>query len=290
MQIYKLILSLFAYLLICFLALPAFFAYSEAMAQAISLSISPPLFEAVIQPGKTVKQTYTISSDGNITNLTPKIVYFTVADEIGNINLSNTSAPDWVKFNKESSILTISPPENTPETDHFLTLVFESKAPVDLLNENTTSYVSQIGSNILLTISKDGRPKKSAEIVKFSTPKIVDSIFGKINYIVSLKNNGNSFWKPIGKIVTKNEVLNLAPQNVISDSTRKILCLENESLVDCRLQNEFRIGKITSKLEFSIDDDPKIYKTEIVTYAVPFSLILVLIGVFAIFNVWRRRK
>lgn len=256
----------------------------------MNLSISPPILELIIQPGKTVKQTYAVSNDGNNTNLTAKIVYFTPADSIGNINLTAIEAPDWVSFNKESSILTISPPENAEEIDHFLTLVFETKEPADLLNENSTSYVSQIGTNILLTVSKDGNPKKSAEIVEFSAPKIIDSLFSQINYQITLKNNGNSFWKPIGKITTKNEILNLAPQNIISGSTRKINCIENENLFSCALQNKFVIGKITSKLEFSTDSEPKIYKTETVTYSFPFLLLLVLLLLNIIFKIWQRKK
>jgi len=256
----------------------------------MNLSISPPILELIIQPGKTVKQTYLISSDGNNTNLIPKIVYFTSADSAGNIDLTEDKAPDWVSYDQKSSVLTISPPENAEEIDHFLTLIFETKEPVDLLNQNSTSYVSQIGTNILLTISKDGSPKKSAEIVEFSTPKIVDSFLSPIRYSLTLANNGNSFWKPIGKIITKNETLKLAPQNIISGSSRKINCIENENLIDCKLQNKFHIGKIESKLEFLIDNDPKIYTAETVTYSFPFLLVLAFVILGIIFKLWRRKK
>ena len=256
----------------------------------MNLSISPPILELIIQPGKTVKQTYAISSDGNNTNLIPKIVYFTSADNAGNINLTDIEAPDWISYDQKSSVLTISPPENAEEVDHFMTLVFTSESPVDLTNQNSTSISSQIGSNILLTISRDGNPKKSAEIVEFSAPRIVDPLLNPISYNLTLANNGNSFWKPIGKIVTKNETLNLAPQNIISGSSRKISCIENENLIKCELKNKFYIGKITSKLEFSIDNDPKIYKAETITYSFPFMLILAFIILGIIFKVWRRKK
>lgn len=249
----------------------------------MNLSISPPILELMIQPGKTVKQTYTISSDGNNTNLIPKIVYFTPADSIGNINLTDSKAPDWISFDQKTSQLTISPPENAEEIDHFLTLIFETKEPVDLLNQNSTSLVSQIGSNILLTISKDGNPKKSVRIVEFSAPRLVDS-FSPISYNLTLANNGNSFWKPNGKIVTNSETLKLAPQNIISGSSRKISCLDNENLIKCELKNKFVIGKITSKLEFLIDNDPKIYIAETVTYAFPFFLLFVIILLLIIFK------
>lgn len=285
----------------------------DVIAQAISLSITPPLLELTIQPGKEVKQTYSITNNGGDTVLTPKIVYFTSADESGNIDLSEDSAPDWIKYNKDpinlkNGIKTdynviFSPPNNTEEIDHFLTLIFESTTPVDLINQNSVSYQSQIGTNILLTISKDGNPKKSAEIIEFSAPRIIDSILPisypggtSSAYHLILANNGNSFWKPIGKIITKGETLKLAPQNILSGSNRIISCIQDENLINCNFKNKFRIGKIVSNLEFTTDDDPKIYKKEVTTIAFPFSifgiifLILTLFRRRGILNLWRKRK
>ncbi|EKE04994.1 MAG: hypothetical protein ACD_19C00426G0016 [uncultured bacterium] len=282
--------NLFIFFLFSFFFLNSYLLIKKVSAQsAISLSVSPPILELMIQPGKTVKQTYTISNDGNNTNLIPKIVYFTPADSIGNIDLTDSKAPDWISFDQKTSQLTISPPENAEEIDHFLTLIFETKEPVDLLNQNSTSLVSQIGSNILLTISKDGNPKKSAEIVEFSAPRLVDSFY-PISYSLTLANNGNSFWKPNGKIVTNKETLKLAPQNIISGSSRKIFCIDNENLINCNLQSRFHLGKIESKLEFLLDNDPKIYKAETVTYSFPFILILAFIILGIIFKLWRRKK
>jgi hypothetical protein len=57
-------------------------------------------------------------------------------------------------------------------------------------------------------------------------------------------------------------------------------------------------GKITSTLEFSLDEDPKIYKQSATTIALPFGLIILLLilltlvrirGIF-IFRVWGRKK
>lgn len=267
---------------------------------AISLSISPPLVELMIKPDKEVKQLYTISNNGGDTVLSPKIVYFTPSDEFGNLDLTEDTAPDWIRYSKDPIVIKngdkidfnvlFSPPSNTEEIDHFLTLVFTTKVPTDILVDNSSFYETQIGTNILLTVSKDGNPKKSADIIEFSAPKIVDSFFGEIGYSLKLRNNGNSFWKPNGKIITKSETLKLAPQNIISGSKRNISCLDDENLVACSLKNKFKVGKITSTLEFSIDDDPKIYSEETVTYAIPFSLLLVFLCLYIIFKIWRKRR
>lgn len=297
---------IFIFLLCSFFILNSSFLIGKVMAQAISLSISPPLFEVMIQPGKEVKETYTISNGGGDTTITPKIVYFQTADEGGNINLTEDIAPDWVKYSKDNIKIkngdsvefnvVIAPPNDTEETDHFLTLLFETAEPTDVLSQSSSFFKSQIGTNILITVSKDGNPKKSAEIVEFTAPKIIDSLFGKINYAVKIKNNGNSFWKPNGKIVSGSETLKLAPFNILSGSTRSIDCFNNENVVSCNLQNKFLIGKIDSELEFTMDDDTKIYNAETTTISFPFigvGALLILLTLYrykGIFKLWRKRK
>lgn len=274
---------------------------------AISLSITPPIFEAMIQPGKEVKQIYSITNNGGDTLVTPKIYYFETSDENGNVELTESEAPEWVKYDKNPFNLKfqdskqfnvlISPPEDSEETDHFLTLIFESTAPADILGQNSIFYKTQIGTNILLTISKDGNPKKNAQIIKFSAPYVVDSLFGEINYEIIVRNIGNSYWKPNGKIILdNNKVLKVAPLNVLSGKTRNLTCLENESLIDCKIDDNLKIGKNEATLEFTIDEDPKVYKEKVTTYVFPFTyliigiIILTTIKVRGIFKVWRKRK
>lgn len=283
-----------------------------AQQNAISLAVTPPLFEVVIKPGKEVKQVYNITNNGSDTLLVPKILYFDVEDDAGNVSLTENPAPAWIKYSrdpfelkaqetKQFNVL-VSPPEDEEEIDHFVTLIFETVIPSDVLFQNETFYKSQIGTNILITISKDGNPKKSAEIVEFKATKIVDSIFGDIKYEVKLKNNGNSYWKPIGKIIFNDtKSIKMAPQNVLSGSNRNILCLSEENLVECKISKSsvvglFDIGKRISTLEFSVDDDPKVYKAVAETFVFPFTsiggllLLLTLYRVKGIFKVWRKRK
>lgn len=268
---------------------------------AISLSITPPIFETMIQPGKEVKQTYSIENLGGDTLLTPKIVYFTPSDENGNVELTDVQAPEWVKYESspfaiksleriDFSVI-ISPPSNTSETDHFLTLVFETDKPTDILGQNSSLYKTQIGSNILLTISKDGNPKKSADILNFKAPKIIDS-FSNINYSLTLQNNGNSFWKPTGKIIVQgtnlNSTLTLAPLNIVSGYSRKIPCIQNEELIDCKITKKPLIGIYKADLEFRMDESAEIKKTESITFAFPFSLMA--ISLFLIFVILNLKK
>lgn len=263
---------------------------------AISLSITPPIFETMLQPGKEVKHIYSIENLGGDTVLTPKIVYFTPSDENGNIDLTKTLAPEWVNYSKDSFSIKnqekiefnviISPPINTSETDHFLTLIFETNIPTDILGQNSSLYKTTIGSNILLTISKDGNPKKSAEIKLFKAPKIIDSM-SDINYSLILQNNGNSFWKPTGKIIVQglnlNSTLTLAPLNIVSGYSRKIPCIENEELIDCKISKKPLIGLYESNLEFRMDDSAEVKTLKVTTFAFPFSIVFIISLILVIF-------
>ena len=255
---------------------------------AIFLSISPPIFETMIKPGKEVKQTYVVENLGGDTILTPKIVYFVPSDENGNVNLTDTPAPDWVKYDKNPITIKnqgkvdynviISPPIDTSETDHFLTLVFVTNEAFDILGQNSSLYKTEIGSNILLTISKDGNPKKQAEISLFKAPKIIDSL-SDLNFQLTLQNNGNSFWKPTGKInvtgTNLNTSLTLAPLNIVSGYSRKIPCIENEELTDCKITKKPLIGIYEANLEFRMDDSTEIKQLKTTILAFPFSIIIV---------------
>ena len=291
--------------LLLFTIFPFVFA-KGVIAQAISLSVSPPIFELMIQPGKEVKQIFTLTNLGGDTTITPKIIYFEPADDMGNINLTEDLGPDWIMYDKTPFNLkgqekidfevNFFPSTDAPEIDHFLTIIFETSESVDLLNQNSSNFKSQIGANILLTVSVDGNPKKSAEIIDFVTPKVVDSLFGKISYQIKLKNTGNSYWKPNGKIIVNDIILNLAPQNILSGYSRNISCINDQTLASCDLKDRFYLGKITAKLEFSIDEDPKIYQKEVITYSFPFSILGLLIFLLTtikrslIFRLWPKRR
>lgn len=286
---------LFTFLLI-FTFLFSFSKHVHAQ-NALSVSISPPITEVMIQPGKEVRQTYILQNNGGDVVLKPRVVYFIPSDNLGNVDLTENEAPDWVKYDQESFNLkfegqktfnvVFSPPETEDEIDHYLTLVFETDKAVDLIGQTSSFYKTEIGSNIIVTISKDGNPKKSAEIVKFTAPKIIDSLFGKIDYQILIKNNGNYYWKPNGKININDKTLKIAPFNILSGNERKISCLENEELKDCSYDQDFIIGKVVSNLEFRLDEDSNIYKATTTTYAFPFSLLILVFTLLTIIRIKR---
>ena len=177
-------------------------------------------------------------------------------------------------------VLQINVPAEVAQKDYYYSLIFQSENEKSL-GESSSQTRGRIGSNLLISVTNDENPFKIAEIQKFSAPLIIDSLT-KINYSFILKNVGRTLFKPIGRITVNNLFsrrktnLELAPQNVLAYSERKIFCLKEESLTDCNLDSPVLLGLYKAKLDFTLDGESKIYQAEVVTLALPFSLIIVL--------------
>lgn len=266
-------------------------------AQAISLSVSPPILEVMIAPGKSVEQNIIISSLESEVNLTPKIVSFIPNGDFGEGTEVTNSPPPWVTLNTQSVKITpggtaqvslkIAPPEGSPERDYYLTVMFESQEEPNTSDGNISAVRARIASNLLITISKNGLPAKKAEITEFKAPKFIDSFF-PIKYGIKIANVGNTFFKPIGKIIVsptfgKENSIPISPLNVLSGYQRSIFCLNGENLTDCKLGDKFLFGVYKSNLEFGLDDGPVIYKSQSVTYAFPFiGMVLVIFPIYIV--------
>jgi len=338
-QIYILNLKYFLFLLCIFAICYLLFAI-PAKAQGLSLGIWPPLLEVTIQPGKSITQVYKLRNTGETDlALTSKIVPFKPEGEMGNITFTsevrnpptgglgsppqaggNTSEVDWwnwfsflnadlslsQKFflpagREQEVVLKIKVPKEAPEADYYFTLLFETLPGVFLPSGSGGQIEAKIGSNILLTVSQTGEPKKQIEIKEFSirNPQfvirnliIIDS-FTQPQFIVRLQNTGNSFFKPIGSITTtgwfnQRWVLDLLPENVLVDSIRQIRCQkstfqptnEQETSAEkplilpspCQLETKFLLGKYTSRLELGLDEASSEYQNQIVFWALPLKL------------------
>jgi len=274
-----------------------FFAPKVAFAQGVSLSVTPPILEVMVAPGKEASYDFIISSIDTAVIVSPQIVEFFPVGIEGESEESASPAPSFVSYNVSpialgpgaSSRLKVkfAPPEDAEEADYYLRLFFQTQE-LPTIGGSASFATVKIAANILLTVSKDGLPNKLASISKFSSPRIVDSFF-PIIYEVEIQNAGRTFFKPIGKIgVTstfqKDVSLDLAPQNILAFSSRKIPCIEAEDLVDCRLPGVFHIGAYEATLEFNADDTGKLYSQSVKTFAFPFSLLAVPLIFFFVYR------
>lgn len=271
------------------LCLSAFPCY----AQSLSLSIWPPLIEVMIQPGRSASTVYklTNNSDHEV-QLVPNIMPFSPHGESGQIKFISPAKPASSFFSFENNFafgepfalsvgqtkdlkLKITIPAKTKDSDYYYTFFFTT-ALLDQSGQTTASAVTQIGSNILLTVSQSGTPRLLGRIVDFSAPLIVDSL-SPVNFIVRLENQGQSFWKPFGKIgiqgsLNQNAEIKLLEQNILAGSTRQLFIAS--------WKPQLPIGPFKAKLVFSPNATGQILSSEITLCYLPYKL---LIGLFVLF-------
>ena len=225
---------------------------SEAQAQEFSLSLSPPLLEIMLQPGKSITQAYEVKNLGDsvlylksfISPFAPdpesgQIVYQSLLSpgqqpefKLNNANLSLNDTFVLQPNESQQLVLKVSTPQNLPENDYYFTFFVSHSSPGELLKKTGSSFQAQIGSHLLLTVSQAGEFDFNGQIARFEAlPKITD-LGEKINFDLIVANGGQALFKANGKIEIfdwlgkkKKEII-LRPDNVLVNSQRKIVCLD----------------------------------------------------------------
>ena len=245
----------------CFLFLVYLLYPSPIKAAGFDLSISPPLLQATIKPGKSISQVFTIynnSSDPIV--LTPRIVPFLPEDDQGNPSLQPQSNPAWLSYfslintniklgqpftlpaNKSDQlVLSIKTPNTAPTTDHYATLLISSTSEVA---DFSSSISGSIGSNILLTIANQTAPPTilnitnlkpvNTQYIKISQTYILDNL-SPIHFTAKLENLGNHLTQAHGlfqihKGTKVTHIQSLLPVNVLAQSTRELIASSSSQL------------------------------------------------------------
>ncbi|MBI5151093.1 MAG: hypothetical protein HZA34_00805 [Candidatus Pacebacteria bacterium] len=214
--------------------------------QKTSLSISPPLSEIVIQPGKSVTQAFNITNEGSVNlEVIPTVVPFAPHPETGEpvLLLNSTRFPFATLQNLDKAldkpfllkakqsdqlVLRIAIPEKEKEKDYYVTLLLQTK-PSGLTQLNETGSISQayLGVHLLVSVSKSGEDKGNLTIHQFKSAKFLDT-FSDISPKLFVKNNGTTFTKAHGeiKIISlTGEIIKLfpiLPENVLSGGVREL--------------------------------------------------------------------
>ncbi len=287
-------LKAFLFILISFAAPKRIFAQAS-----VSLSISPPLVEAMIKPGKSIVYAFEINNHSGIDlYLKPRIVAFGPLDSEGHLSLflDNPSlVPNYFSLtnadikleqtfrlaasSSQQLVLKVSIPDNEPEKDRYFTFLIEQSPEGEFFTPDQSKNLIKIGANLLLTISRSGLPQKQAVIAKFSAqPKILDS-FGKANFEILIQNTGQAFLKPEGQIeiyhrLTKKKMrtLTLRPDNILVDSAREINCFPEP----CQFSS-FWPGVYQALLKFRVDGNEKVISAKTTFYILPIKIILLMI-------------
>lgn len=319
-------LSVFAsYLLL--LASSFLLLASDISAQEISLSIFPSLVEFTIRPGQSVTQAYQIVNQSEIDlYLQPIIVPFRPVGTKGEIELTspkyqpavisyfslNNSDLDLGQTFKLSAnsqkqlVLKIDLPENAPERDHYLTLLFEQSAERKFVGDNSGGQnLITLGSNILLVSIDSLAPQLEGSVIEFKTKPKVGDLFSPIFFKILIQNTGSSFLKTGGEIKIKNlltkkevPVLDLRPDNILTDSSREIVCLSsskelgiettaNQQTTECSFSS-WVPGAYQATLSFSKTSGIDPLKTTVTFWLLPIKAgLALLILIIVVYQVGR---
>lgn len=217
---------------------------SPALAQQVSLSISPPIIQAVMKPGKSIMIAYRIENSGDPVIINSRVTSFEAKDNFGNIKLKD-QATGPVRFSLDNSdlqlgnpfflntggsqqlLLRIRIPDGAPEGDYYYTLLAETQPPTTVEGVSSSRAKATIGSNILITVTETGIVDIKPKITLFdvlskfkfnifgNTVRLFDS-FDKIPVVLYLANQGNNLITPQGQITLKGNFGETASYNIIS--------------------------------------------------------------------------
>ncbi|MCX6816260.1 MAG: hypothetical protein NTZ93_00060 [Candidatus Beckwithbacteria bacterium] len=259
-----------------------------ATAQTLSLSIWPPILEAVIQPGKAITQVYKLQNLGDDVIIKASIVPFEPADELGRITLKKSDPiPDFFSLQNanlpelpatfplksgqtQELVLKISLPASAIEADYPVAFLFESTAQ-GLISGSGTTTLASIGSNILLTVSRTGQLSPLAKIAQFSAKLIYDS-FEPISFQLLLQNTSSTRLKAVGQIEIKNifggvsATIPLREDNVLANSSRQ---LQPETNVPSLI-----FGRFTAKASITPKDTTNTISQTLTFYVLPYKILL----------------
>ncbi|VVA44574.1 conserved exported hypothetical protein [Candidatus Roizmanbacteria bacterium] len=315
-------------LIILFLTIPYSLVPSPSHAQQVSLSLSPPLLELFIKPGKAIMIAYSLKNYGDPTFLNLKILPFEAKDNLGNIRIKpefegpvrfsldnadlTLDQPFFLKTNDSQQILLrIRIPENITDGDYYYSLLAETIPPTSSEGIGSARAKATIGSNILVTISNSGNIDIKPKISIFSTRggftlgqnvKFYDSS-DKIPVVLTVVNKGKNMMKPEGQISLKGNFGETAKYDIIS----KNILAESERLIEATpsadlssriyhpsslVLSGFFIGKYSLSTQMKFGENSPMIFGSTVFYAFPFKIMggIILATIIIVFIIKRRKE
>lgn len=278
-------------------------------AQQVNLSMSPPIVQTRIKPGKSIIIAYTVENSGDPTNLQFLIRPFTPVGQLGSLtvaqqlegpvqfNLENADAVLEKPFffpakEKRQAVLRIHIPPGIPDGDYYYMVMAETVPAFGIAGQSTGVASASIGSPLLISITESGITEVKATIAEFSfKPDYVLTVGNNIVRIVdnakelpiicSIRNMGKNLIQPQGIIVdqvgkTKNKYT-IIPQNILSNSQRiiKTFTDENSKTDSSLVLSHLSIGKHRVTAEVTFGEDTSVQYQTLEFLALPLRLIYI---------------
>lgn len=226
---------------------------ATAYAQQVSLSISPPIIDAAMKPGKSIMIAYNLKNGGDPAILNTRIVDFEPRDNLGSVRLKD-EATGPVRFSLDNAnlalgepfflktgetqqlLLRIRVPDNAPNGDYYYSLLAQTEPPTTTEGVVSSRARATIATNILITVTDSGIIDIKPKITIFDTlSNIKLNFFGKtfrifdsldrIPVVLYMENKGANRIVPNGKITLRGAYgqtanYDILPKNILSNSQR----------------------------------------------------------------------
>jgi hypothetical protein len=264
-----------------------------------ALEIGPPVISRSVDPGSSLELSISLRNvSQNTLVVKSQINDFIAGGEDGTPKLlleDGESSPfSIIKWVAPLSDLTLEPkeladlrvkvtvPANASPGGYFGIVRFTATAPE--LQDTGVSLSASLGSLIFIGVSGEANEELSLESFETINPSNTGSLFEytPVEFAVRLKNTGNIYEQPTGKITITdmfdNKVgvvnVNLAKNNILPQSTRKFdqLLLDNTVIGDKML-----FGKYTADLKITYGADNKELSSTLTFWVIPYKLIAIII-------------
>lgn len=286
-------------------------------AQQVTLTMSPPIVETLIKPGKSILIGYTFQNLGDPTAMTIKMRTFSPRGDYGEMTIDeDLQSPvrfsldnadlqfDQPFFMKQrdvkQALVRIRIPDNTPEGDYYFVFLAETEAVPSVGGSSNPLAKASIGSTLLLTVTDTGITEVKSRIALFDmVPDFTFKLFGKTYRVMEsgspipvhliIQNLGNNLIKPQGSVTIRGGFgektdYPLLPQNILSTSSRLIKSSGGSPTKPdvSLLIPGYLIGSYTLSANVNFGDNTPQLFANTSFIALPFRLIIVLSGVICI--------
>ena len=297
--------------IIIFITVIAVILPKKTLAQQVTLSLSPPIVETLIKPGKTVLIGYTVQNLADPTPLLFKIRSFSPQGDYGEMiiddelsgpirfSLDNTDMELEQPFLMKTSdvrqaLVRIRIPDGTPEGDYYYTILAESQPAPDIGGQSSPRATATIGSNLLITVTNTGITEANGRIALFDIPSLYQLNIGATRYnliesqsvvpvTLVVQNKGKNMVKPQGTITLRGPLsptksFPLIPQNILAESQRLIRTegtLRSDDRISLKLSG-FLLGSYTLSASVYFGEGSQQLFANATFIALPFRLMGVL--------------
>ncbi|QQS44629.1 hypothetical protein IPM65_03455 [Candidatus Roizmanbacteria bacterium] len=284
---------------------------SIVQAQQFSFSLKPAQNHVIAKPGASIVLPYTLVNTGDPTVVKLQPYLLSVKDSGGSYDLVPyySDVPDFPVFTTSDAALRIGEPflisaqeaiefdlivvtnENLKEEDYYFTFVVESEPTEGFEDTSHISLQSGIGSNIYLSISKDGNLSSSGEITQFSVqPQFTFSLgnrqlalfdsFQPVPILVTVANKGKRILQTSGTLSVQSNlstgatVIPIPEQYILADSQRLLSGTSTEnnliSNTNTAIVSGSFIGSYTVRADLQIGNDAEQQNVSVRYYVFPF--------------------